>query len=253
MTKVFFVGAGPGAVDLITLRGKNLIQIADVIIYAGSLVNPDLLSFTKKGCELYDSATMHLDEVIETIVKVSERNKIIVRLHSGDPSIYGAIREQMDRLRDLQISFEVCPGVSSFCAAAATLQAEYTLPGVTQTVILTRAAGRTPVPEKESLRKLASHGATMVLFLSTNLLETVTSDLITGGYAADTPAAIVYKASWPDEQVLHCTLAELAKCAAENQINKTALICVGSFLEGAYELSRLYASDFSTGYREAKS
>ena len=252
MSRVYFVGAGPGAMDLITLRGKTLLESADVVIYAGSLVNPGLLDFAKSGCEIHNSAVMTLDEVIETIQKAVSLKKNIVRLHTGDPSIYGAIREQMDRLSQLGIDYEICPGVSSFCAGAASLKAEYTLPGVSQTVILTRAAGKTTVPEREAIRNLAAHGATMVLFLSVGLLETVSRDLIAGGYTPDTPAAIVYKASWPDEITLRCTVANLAQCAAENHIAKTALVCIGSFLEGGYELSRLYASDFSTEYREAK-
>lgn len=250
--RVHFVGAGPGAVDLITLRGKALVESADLIIYAGSLVNPGLLGYAKKGCEIRDSAVMTLDEVIKAVQGAVACHKDVVRLHTGDPSIYGAIREQMDRLSALGIGYEICPGVSSFCAAAASLKAEYTLPGVSQTVILTRAAGKTSVPEKESIRALAAHGATMVMFLSAGLLEAVSRDLIEGGYAPDTPAAIVYKASWPDERILRCTVAELACCAAENKISKTTLICVGPFLEGGYALSRLYAPDFSTGYREAK-
>ena len=252
MSTVSFVGAGPGAEDLITLRGKALLENADVVIYAGSLVNPVLLDFTKPGCRIYDSAAMTLDEVIETIREAIALGKGVVRLHTGDPSLYGAIREQMDRLSALGIGYEIIPGVSSFCAAAASLKAEYTLPGVSQTVILTRAEGKTPVPEREAIRNLAAHGATMVLFLSAALLETVSRELIEGGYAPDTPAAIVYKASWPDEKIVRCTVGGIAQCAAENDIDRTALVCVGPFLGGAYELSRLYSPDFSTGYREAK-
>jgi len=252
MNKVHFVGAGPGAADLITLRGKALLESADVIIYAGSLVNPDLLMFAKQDCEVFNSAHMTLDEVIAAIHAAVAKGKAVVRLHTGDPSLYGAIREQMDRLCALNIDCEVCPGVSSMGAAAASLKSEYTLPGVSQTVILTRAAGKTSVPEHETIRALAAHKATMVLFLSAGLLETVSGDLIAGGYAPDTPAAIVYKASWPEEKIVRCTVAELAKSAAAGSITKTALICVGDFLGDVYELSRLYASDFSTEYREAK-
>ena len=249
MSIVRFVGAGPGAIDLITLRGKSFLENADVIIYAGSLVNPDLLNFAKKGCVFHNSAEMTLEEVIDTIKSAVRTKKEVVRLHTGDPSVYGAIREQMDKLSSLGIEFEICPGVSSFNAAAASLRVEYTLPGVSQTVILTRAEGRTTVPESENLRSLAAHRATMVLFLSTGLLETVSNDLIAGGYASDTPAAIVYKASWQEEKIVRCTVGMLARSAAENNIKKTALICVGDFLGNAYELSRLYASDFSTEYR----
>lgn len=252
MSNVHFVGAGPGAADLITLRGKALIEVADVVVYAGSLVNPALLSYSKPACQAFNSAEMTLDEVIDVIKAAVDAGKDVVRLHTGDPSIYGAIREQMDRLESLGIRYEVCPGVSSFFAAAAALNAEYTLPGISQTVILTRAAGLTSVPERESIRSLAAHQATMVLFLSVGLLEVVSQDLIGGGYAPETPAAIVYKASWPDEKIVRCTVASLAKSAAAHGITKTALVCVGPFLGSDYELSRLYAPDFSTEYREAK-
>ena len=253
MSKVYFVGAGPGALDLITLRGKKFLEDADVIIYAGSLVPVDLLDFAGSGCVKYNSAEMTLDGVIEIMRNAIAENKTVVRLHTGDPSLYGAIREQMDRLAGLGIDYEICPGVSSFCAAAAALKAEYTLPGISQTVIITRAAGRTAVPERESLKSLAVHGATLVLFLSAGLLEKASKELIEGGYAPETPAAIVYKASWKEEKVVKCTLAELPECALRNDIGKTALICVGSFLGNEYELSKLYSTDFSTGYREAKS
>lgn len=251
MNTIHFIGAGPGAVDLITLRGKTLLENADVVIYAGSLVNPDLLKYTKPCCEIHNSAKMTLDEVIDVLQNAVARGKEVVRLHTGDPCLYGAIREQMDRLNELHINYEICPGVSSLNAAAASLKAEYTLPGVTQTVILTRAAGKTPVPDSESIRSLAVHKATMVLFLSAGLLETLSADLVAGGYSADTPAAIVYKASWPEEKIVRCTIGTLAKSAAEHKITKTALICIGDFLGAAYELSRLYAPDFSTEYREA--
>lgn len=246
-----FVGAGCGAADLITLRGKRLLEQADVIIYAGSLVNPELLQYAKKECAIYNSAYMTLDEVIAVMQKAEQEQKLTVRLHTGDPSLYGAIREQMDRLRALHIDFAVCPGVSSFCGAAAALQAEYTLPNVSQTVIITRMAGRTPVPEKESIAQLAAHGATMVIFLSTGLLKELSKELQKGGYSADTPAAIVYKASWPEERVLRCTVATLEQTAKENNITKTALITVGNFLGNDYELSKLYDASFETEFRKA--
>ncbi len=248
---VQFVGAGCGAADLITLRGKKLLEQADVIIYAGSLVNPELLQYAKKECAIYNSAYMTLDEVIAVMQKAEQEQKLTVRLHTGDPSLYGAIREQMDRLRALHIDFAVCPGVSSFCGAAAALQAEYTLPNVSQTVIITRMAGRTPVPEKESIAQLAAHGATMVIFLSTGLLNELSKELQKGGYSADTPAAIVYKASWPEERVLRCTVATLEQTAKENNITKTALITVGNFLGNDYELSKLYDASFETEFRKA--
>ena len=218
---VHFVGAGSGAPDLITLRGARLLGEADVVIYAGSLVNPELLTLTKPGCELHDSAKLTLEEVIALVEAAERMGKTTVRLHTGDPSIYGAVREQFDELAKRGIAFGVCPGVSSFCGAAAALRAEYTLPNVSQTVIITRAAGRTPVPERESIRSLAAHGATMVLFLSTALTETLQGELLAGGYAAKTPAAIVYKATWPEEKIFRCTVGTLHETAEKNGLRKT--------------------------------
>lgn len=248
---VHFVGAGCGAADLITVRGKNLLEKADVIIYAGSLVNPELLNYAKQECEIHNSAKMTLDDVISVIEKAESENKTTVRLHTGDPSIYGAIREQMDRLDELSIAYDVCPGVSSFCGAAAALKAEYTLPDVSQTVILTRMEGRTPVPDRENIRSLASHGATMIVFLSASMTGKLSEELIKGGYSPDTPAAIVYKATWADQKVMRCTISSLAETAEKNGINKTALIVVGNFLGTDYELSKLYSADFETGFRKA--
>ena len=248
---VHFVGAGPGATDLITLRGARLLQEADCIIYAGSLVNPALLEERKSGCAVYDSASMTLEQVLEVIKANEKEEKTTVRLHTGDPCLYGAIREQMDALDDLGIPYDDTPGVSSFCAAAAALQAEYTLPNVSQSVIITRMAGRTPVREGEALEKMAAHGCTLVLFLSAGLLEEAEQALLAGGaYTKDTPAAIVYKASWPEERVFRCTVGTLAETARENHITKTALITVGGFLGDAYERSRLYDPAFSHGFRE---
>ena len=247
---VHFVGAGPGAPDLITLRGATLLEEADVIIYAGSLVNPALLDRAKEGCRIRNSAQMTLEEVVEEIVAAEKEGKTTVRLHTGDPSIYGAIREQIDQLEARKIPYDVTPGVSSFCGAAAALGAEYTLPEVSQTVIISRMAGRTPVPAKESIPALASHGATMVLFLSTGLLEGLQAQLMEGGYQADSPAAIVYKATWPDEKVFRCTVGTLAKTAADHQITKTALILVGGFLGDTYERSKLYDPTFTTEFRK---
>ena len=249
---VDFVGAGSGAKDLITVRGMELIQQADVIIYAGSLVNPELLEYANPDCEIHNSALMTLDEVISVMSAAEAAGKRTVRLHTGDPCLYGAIREQMDRLDRLGIEYAVCPGVSSFCGAAAALRAEYTLPSVSQTVIITRMAGRTPVPKRESIESLAAHGSTMVIFLSTGMLEELSERLISGGYAESTPAAIVYKATWQDEKVCRCTVGTLAKTAAENDIRNTALITVGEFLGTDYELSKLYDSGFSTEFRTAK-
>lgn len=249
---IYFVGAGCGAPDLITVRGLRLLERADVIIYAGSLVNPELLRSARPSCEIYNSAEMTLDEVICVMQQAENAHKLTVRLHTGDPSIFGAIREQMDRLSALDIAYEVCPGVSSFCGAAAALRAEYTLPEVTQTVILTRMAGRTAVPEREQIRSLAAHHATMVIFLSAGMTEALSAELIAGGYSADTPAAIVYKASWQDEKVCRCTVGTLAETAQKHGIRKTALITVGDFLGDAYALSKLYDPAFATGFREAK-
>lgn len=248
---VHFVGAGSGAADLITLRGKALIEAADVIIYAGSLVNPELLGYARSDCEIHNSAAMTLDEVIYVMEMAENSGRTTVRLHTGDPCVFGAIREQMDRLDKLDIEYDVCPGVSSFCGAAAALKAEYTLPDVSQTVILTRMAGRTPVPEKESIESLAAHHATMVIFLSAGMLGELSELLISGGYSADTPAAIVYKATWSDEKVCRCTVGTLAETAKNNGIAKTALITVGDFLGDIRSLSRLYSADFETGYRKA--
>lgn len=249
---VNFVGAGSGAVDLITIRGKNLLEKADVIIYAGSLVNPQLLDHAKENCEIHNSAYMNLDEVISVMEKAESEGKMTVRLHTGDPSVYGAIREQMDRLEQLKIKYDICPGVSSFCGAAAALKAEYTLPDVSQTVIITRMAGRTAVPEKEKISSLAAHGATMVIFLSTGLLRELSSELLEGGYDENTPAAIVYKATWDDELVCRCTVGKLAETAEKNNITKTALICVGNFLDDNYSLSKLYDKTFETEFRKAQ-
>jgi precorrin-4/cobalt-precorrin-4 C11-methyltransferase len=249
---VNFVGAGCGAPDLITLRGKKLLEEAEVIIYAGSLVNAELLKYAHSGCKIHNSATMTLDEVVEVIRDAEEKGEMTVRLHTGDPSIFGAIREQMDALDKLNISYKVCPGVSSFCGAAAALNAEFTLPEVSQTVILTRMEGRTPVPEKEKISKLASHDATMVIFLSAGMLDKLSAELISGGYKPETPAAIVYKATWEDQKVVRGTVAELNKMAEDNDIKKTALILVGNFLGDNYALSKLYSADFTTEFREAK-
>ncbi|MCQ2417396.1 MAG: precorrin-4 C(11)-methyltransferase [Oscillospiraceae bacterium] len=249
---IYFVGAGCGAPDLITVRGMRLLQQADVIIFAGSLVNPEVLEYASDGCEIYNSAKMTLDEVISVMKQAESEKKMTVRLHTGDPCIFGAIREQMDILHTLGFQYEICPGVSSFCGAAASLKAEYTLPSVSQTVILTRMEGRTPVPQREQIKALAVHHATMVIFLSAGMTETLSSELIAGGYSQDTPAAIVYKASWPDEKICRCTVGTLAETAKKNHIQKTALITVGDFLGDDYTLSLLYDPSFETEFREAK-
>ena len=249
---VHLVGAGSGAADLITVRGARLLSEADVVIWAGSLVNPELLSYCKDGCEKFDSAKLTLEEVVEIIKNAEAAGKTTVRLHTGDSSIFGAVREQFDELDALGIEYDVTPGVSSFCGAAASLKAEYTLPGVSQTVIITRAAGKTPVPEKESIALLAAHRATMVLFLSTSLTEKLQRELLEGGYPADTPAAVVYKATWPDERILRCTVATLDRTVKEAGLKKTSLIIVGGCMGDEYMRSLLYHPEFTTEFRKAK-
>ncbi len=248
---VHFVGAGSGAVDLITVRGAKLLGEADVVIYAGSLVNPELLNYCKEGCEIHNSATMTLEEVIAVIKEAEAAGKTTVRLHTGDSSIYGAVREQFDELIELGIEYDVCPGVSSFCGAAASLKTEYTLPDVSQTVIITRTSGRTPVPERQSIASLAAHQATMVLFLSTKLTEKLQAELLAGGYPGNTPVAVVYKATWPEEKIFRCTVDTLHKTVSENGLTKTSLIIVGNCMGDQYLRSMLYHPTFTTEYREA--
>ena len=248
---VHFVGAGPGACDLITVRGMNRIKEADVIIYAGSLVNPELLSYAKADCAIYNSAHMTLEDVVAVMQEAEAAGKITVRLHTGDPSVYGAVREQMDLLDESGIAYDVCPGVSAVFGAAASLACEYTLPNVTQTLILTRAEGKTPVPEKENLRSLAAHRASLVLYLSSGLARKVRQELMIGGYAEDTPVAVVYKATWPEEKIIRTTLAKLPEDMEAAGITKTALIIVSPALGSIYEKSKLYDAAFTTEYRGA--
>lgn len=249
---IHFVGAGSGAADLITLRGQRYLSRADLIIYAGSLVNPALLEYAKPECRILDSARMTLEEVVQAMLEAERAGQMTVRLHTGDPCVYGAIREQMDLLDRAGIAYDVCPGVSAFCGAASALNLEYTLPGVSQSVIITRMAGRTPVPERESIESFAAHGASMAIFLSTGMLEELSRRLVAGGYREETPAAIVYKATWPDEKALVCTVATLAQTAAAHHITKTALILVGDAIaHRRYDRSELYNPAFTTGFREA--
>lgn len=250
---VHFVGAGPGAIDLITVRGKGYIESADIIIYAGSLINKELLSFAKNGCRLFDSAYMTLEEVIKIISENMECN--IVRLHTGDPAFFGAIREQMDEMDRLGIDYDVCPGVSSMSGAASSLKLEYTLPGISQGVIVARVEGRTPIPKGQSLKELAGHNMTMVIFLSAGLAKKVKSELLEGGLNPDTAVSVVYKATWEEERIIYTTINKLPDDMERFQIDKTALIIVGSVLnssENDYERSKLYDPGFSTMYRDVK-
>ena len=249
---VHFIGAGPGDPELITRKGARLLREAEIVIYAGSLVNPALLEECRPDARIYDSKDMNLDEVCALYLEAAQSGANVARLHTGDPSLYGAIREQMDFLKAHSIDYDVCPGVSAFCGAAAALQTEYTLPGVTQTVIISRAEGRTPVPEREQLAKLAAHQATMVLFLSTSLTEKLQGELLAGGYGETTPAAVVYKATWPEEKIFRCTVGTLHKTVTENGMKKTALIVVGGCLGDEYLRSLLYHPDFTTEYRKGK-
>ena len=246
---VYFIGAGPGDKELITVKGIRILSAADCVIYAGSLVNPELLGYVKNGCDLHDSAKMTLEEVTEIMLKNEKAKLLTARLHTGDPSIYGAIKEQIDILAANGAHYEIIPGVSSYAGAAAALGVEYTLPGVSQTVVLTRMEGRTPVPERERITELAKIQASMAIFLSGGMLPELSEKLIEGGYPENTPAAIVYKATWPEERIIRTTVKELAEAGAKGNISKTAIILVGNFLGSEYERSFLYNPDFTHGFR----
>lgn len=247
---ITFVGAGPGDPELLTIKGKKAIDSADVIIYAGSLVNPAVLSDAKETAKIYNSAKMNLDEVLEVMKDAESKGLNTARVHTGDSSIYGAIREQLDNLDEMGIESTVIPGVSSAFATAAALKKEYTLPDVSQTVIFTRMEGRTPMPEGESIPELASHHATMVIFLSVGFMDELSRQLIEGGYKENTPVAVVYKASWPEEKIVTGNLKNIASKVKEAGITKTALTVVGDFLGDEYSLSKLYDKTFTTGYRK---
>lgn len=246
---VYFIGAGPGDVDLITVKGRETLESADVVIYAGSLVSNEHLKFCKGSAKIYNSAKMTLDEVIE--VMKENRDKIIVRLHTGDPAIYGAIKEQMDELDKLNIEYKVIPGVSSFTAAASSIKKEFTLPSVTQTVILTRVEGRTPVPEGEDLEKLASIGASMAIFLSISMIDKVVKKL-RNGYGRNVNIAVVERATWEDERIILGTLDDISEKVKEAGITKCAQILVGDFINCDYEKSKLYDKSFTHMFRDAK-
>lgn len=247
-----FVGAGPGDVDLITVKGRRLLEEADVVIYAGSLVSKEHLEFCKENCEFYNSASMTLEEVIEKMEDAWEKNLNLVRLHTGDPTIYGAIREQIDILEEKSIDYCIVPGVSSFTAACASINREFTLPDVSQTIILTRIKGRTPVPEDEDLAALARHNASMAIFLSVQSIEKVVDKLVEGYGREDVPVAIVYKATWEDEEIIFGTLKDIEEKVKGAGITKTAQILVGDFIEGEYERSKLYDPSFTHEYRSGE-
>lgn len=250
---VYFVGAGPGAVDLITVRGMELLKKADVIIYAGSLVNPELLKFAKEETEIFNSAVMTLEEVMDVMINAAKSGKEVVRLHTGEPSVYGAVREQMDILDKEGISYESCPGVTAAFGAASSLNLEYTLPNVSQTLIITRLEGKTKVPEKEKMELLAQHGSSMAIYLSIGMIDELVEKLIKGGYSSETHAAIVYKATWPEEKKIICTIGELAEKAREEKITKTAVVLIGEVIDhSSYERSKLYDPGFSTEFRQVK-
>ena len=250
---VHFVGAGTGAADLITVRGLRLIEKADVIIYTGSLINTELLNSAKESCKTHDSSRLVLDEVMKLMEEAEGKGLETVRLHTGEPSIYGAVREQMDRLDELNIPYDSCPGVSACFGAAADMNIEYTLPGVSLTLIITRLEGRTPVPESENLESLAAHNCSMAIYLSSGMLDKVQESLIKGGLKPETPAAIVYKATWEDEKILKCRLKDLSKTGEESGIDRFAVVLVGDAIEHrVFDTSKLYDAGFTTGFRESK-
>ena len=249
MEKVYFIGAGPGDPELITVKGKKIVEKADVIIYAGSLVNREIINCHKEGAEIYNSASLNLDEVMEVTVTAQKAGKLVARVHTGDPSIYGAIREQMDVLDEHGIEYEVIPGVSSFVAAAAAIKKEFTLPDVSQTVICTRLEGRTPVPETESLESLASHKCSMAIFLSVQMIDKVVKKLLKH-YDESTPIAIVQKASWKDQKIAMGTLGNIEEIVKKEKITKTAQILVGNFMGNEYSKSKLYDKTFTHEYRK---
>lgn len=253
--EVLFVGAGPGDPELITVKGLKALQHAEVVVYAGSLVNPALLEECPEGCEIYDSAPLNLDQVLEILLAGCRANKQVVRLHTGDPALYGAIQEQMEALDVENIGYAVIPGVTATFAAAASLKQELTLPGVSQTLTLTRLAGRTPVPEREQLQRLAANGGTIALYLSVGMMETLVTELLAGGFfTGKTPVAVVSRASWPDERTVEGTLADIAVKVEQAGIKRQALVLVGEVLnarsKGVREKSKLYDPDFAHGYRK---
>jgi precorrin-4/cobalt-precorrin-4 C11-methyltransferase len=250
--KVYFVGCGPGDPELITVKAKKLIQKAEVVVYSGSLIPPEIVKLCKRA-ELHDAAKLVREDIFKILRDNALKGKLVVRLHDGDPSIYGAIREQTDNLKKEGIGFEVVPGITSFLASAAALGCELTLPGVTQTIIVTRAESRTKVPTREKISELARHKATMIFYLSVHLISDIVKEAIKGGYPKSTPVAAVYRASWNDEKIIKGTLENIAKKIRDEKITKTAIIIIGEIVNPKhYEYSRLYDKTFSHGYRKAK-
>lgn len=252
MSKVYFVGCGPGDPDLITVKAKKLLQKADVVVYSGSLIPPQILKVCKKA-KLHDASGLVREEIFEILKENAQKNKIVIRLHDGDPAIYGAIREQTDNLQKDGIEYEIVPGVTSFLASSAALGLQLTLPGVTQTIIITRAEKRTKVPEREQISELAKHKSTMIFYLSVHLLPDIVKEAIRGGYPRSTPAAVVYKASWPDQKIITGTLENIVKKVWAEKITRTAIVMIGDVIQPkSYEYSKLYDKTFSHGYRKAR-
>jgi len=252
VSEVFFVGCGPGDPELITVKAKKLIQKADVIVYSGSLIPPSILKLCKKG-KLYDAAGLVREEIFEILYKNAKKDKLVVRLHDGDPSIYGAIKEQIDNLQEKEISSTVIPGVTAFLASAAALETQLTLPGITQTIIVTRAESRTKVPKREKISELAKHKATMIFYLSVHLLSDIVTESLAGGYTKSTPVAVVYRASWKDQKIVKGTLGNIVKKIRDEKITRTAIVIVSNVIDSkTYEYSKLYDKKFSHGYRKSK-
>ncbi|MBA4451828.1 MAG: precorrin-4 C(11)-methyltransferase [Nitrosopumilaceae archaeon] len=252
MSDVFFVGCGPGDPELITVKAKKLIQKADVVVYSGSLIPPAILKLCKKG-KLYDAAGLVREEIFDILYKNAKKEKLVIRLHDGDPSIYGAIKEQIDNLEEKGISSKVIPGVTAFLASAAALETQLTLPGVTQTIIVTRAESRTKVPKREKISELAKHKATLIFYLSVHLLSDIVKESIAGGYKKSTPVAIVYRASWKDQKIIKGTLGDIVKKIKVEKITRTAIVIISDVIDSkSYEYSKLYDKKFSHGYRKAK-
>ncbi len=252
MSDVFFVGCGPGDPELITVKAKKLIQKADIVVYSGSLVPPTILKLCKKG-KLYDASGLVREEIFDILYKNAKKDKLVVRLHDGDPSIYGAIKEQIDNLQEKGISSQVVPGVTAFLASAASLGAQLTLPGVTQTIIVTRAESRTKVPKREKISELAKHKATLVFYLSVHLLSDIVKESLAGGYKKSTPVVVVYRASWKDQKIVKGTLGNITKKVRDEKITKTAIVIISDVIDSkSYEYSKLYDKKFSHGYRKSK-